>query len=238
MILVYEYMEKGPLRNHLYGGGVGGANSACLSWKQRLEICIGAARGLHYLHTGYSDNIIHRDVKSTNILLDEDYVAKVADFGLSRLGPAYGETHALCARPVIDPNLALEQINLAEWALHWQRKGQIEKIVDPRLEGKINPNSLRKFGETAGKCLAEYGVDRPTMADVLWNLEYTLQLQETELRREPFEDSRSAVSDIPVGAAMGRMPSTSMTMSYGTAGEYDTSRSTVVFSQLMTDQGR
>ncbi|KAJ0978445.1 hypothetical protein J5N97_013919 [Dioscorea zingiberensis] len=86
----------------------------------------------------------------------------------------------LCARPVIDPTLPREMVNLAEWAIKFQRRGELDRIVDPRITGTIKPDSLRKFGETVEKCLADCGVDRPAMGDVLWNLEYVLQLQEVE----------------------------------------------------------
>ncbi|KAJ9551376.1 hypothetical protein OSB04_015421 [Centaurea solstitialis] len=83
MILVYEYMPNGTLDHHLHKA------LTPLSWMQRLKIAKGAAQGLEYLHNGVGTQhgVIHRDIKSSNILLDENLEAKISDFGLSKVRP-------------------------------------------------------------------------------------------------------------------------------------------------------
>ncbi|KAJ8626335.1 hypothetical protein MRB53_019642 [Persea americana] len=103
----------------------------------------------------------------------------------------------LCAKPAIDHSLPSEQVNLAEWATQCQKQGLLEQIIDPRLVGAINANSLKIFGQTLEKCLAECGDDRPTMGDVLWNLEYALALQNSTMHDEPQEDSTNKATEVP-----------------------------------------
>ncbi|KAG0447665.1 hypothetical protein HPP92_028223, partial [Vanilla planifolia] len=81
-MLVYEFMANGTLQDHLSG-----KSKEALSFAMRLRIALGSARGILYLHTEADPPIFHRDIKATNILLDSRLIAKVADFGLSRLAP-------------------------------------------------------------------------------------------------------------------------------------------------------
>ncbi|XP_060671305.1 LRR receptor-like serine/threonine-protein kinase IOS1 isoform X2 [Ziziphus jujuba] len=87
--LIYEYMANGNLKTHISGG----SSSNILKWEDRLRIAIEAAQGLEYLHDGCKPPIVHRDVKSTNILLNENFQAKLSDFGLSKIFPNSGKTY-------------------------------------------------------------------------------------------------------------------------------------------------
>ncbi|KAK9160025.1 hypothetical protein Syun_006366 [Stephania yunnanensis] len=89
-ILVYEYLPGGSLTDNLYGPN---SKKLSLSWIRRLKIAIDAAKGLDYLHNGSNPRIIHRDVKSCNILLDTNMNAKVCDFGLSKQVPQAETSH-------------------------------------------------------------------------------------------------------------------------------------------------
>ncbi|KAE8690121.1 putative Malectin/receptor-like protein kinase family protein [Hibiscus syriacus] len=210
MILVYDFMRNGTLSDHLYGTSFA---SDPLTWKQRLEICKGAASGLNYLHTEVKHTIIHRDVKTSNILLDDKFTAKVSDFGLSKtdpkvdtlitgikgtrgyLDPEYARGHTLteksdvyafgvvlfevlCARKALDTKLAGDKMNLAHWAKNCIEDGTLYRVIDPNLIGKIAPECFKVFVEIAESCIAEVGINRPTMKDVMEKLGFAIELQE------------------------------------------------------------
>ena len=73
---------------------------------------------------------------------------------------------------------------------HWKKKGKLEKVIDPHLVGTINPGSLKMFRETTEKFLEEIGFGRPSMGDVLWNLEYAFQLQKISMQNYLDENSK------------------------------------------------
>ncbi|XWS49194.1 hypothetical protein CRYUN_Cryun13aG0143000 [Craigia yunnanensis] len=90
-LLVYEFLPNRSLEDHLFN------RTSTLPWKTRLEIMLGAAEGLAYLHEGLEVKVIYRDFKSSNVLLDESFKPKLSDFGLAREGPTGDRTHVSTA---------------------------------------------------------------------------------------------------------------------------------------------
>ncbi|KAF5770882.1 putative protein kinase RLK-Pelle-CrRLK1L-1 family [Helianthus annuus] len=108
-IIVYEHEVRGSLDKYLA--------TTDLSWVQRLHICLGAARGINYLHydVGEGHRVLHRDIKSSNLLLNENWEAKISDFGLSKIGPTNQEftflvTNACGTLGYIDPLYATTDV--------------------------------------------------------------------------------------------------------------------------------
>ncbi|KAG4975392.1 hypothetical protein JHK87_032213 [Glycine soja] len=158
-------------------------NEKQLDWLARLRIAEDAAKGLEYLHTGCNPSIIHRDVKTSNILLDINMRAKVSDFGLSRLAEEDLTHISSVARGTVgylDPEnvplsnfVAYFNVNLAckfyvcLQARSLIRKGDVISIMDPSLVGNLKTESVWRVAEIAMQCVEQHGACRPRMQEVI-----------------------------------------------------------------------
>uniref|UniRef100_A0A0E0JDI2 non-specific serine/threonine protein kinase n=1 Tax=Oryza punctata TaxID=4537 RepID=A0A0E0JDI2_ORYPU len=214
MALVYEYMSKGTLQEHIAGEN---NNGGYLTWRERLKIALDSAQGLEYLHKGCNPPVIHRDVKATNILLNTRLEAKIADFGLSKafnndthvstnalvgtLGYMDPEYHAtiqptmksdvysfgvvllelVTGKPAIihNPN----PVSIIKWVQQHLVHGNIEDVVDTHIHSDYDVNSVWKVADIALKCTVQASTQRPTMTDVVMQIQECLE----------FEDGRHAV---------------------------------------------
>ncbi|TVU18725.1 hypothetical protein EJB05_34837, partial [Eragrostis curvula] len=211
MILVYDYMANGSLREHLYD-----TKKSPLPWKQRLGICIDAAQGLHYLHDGAERTIIHRDVKTANILLDDKMVAKVSDFGLSKASLNINDTHVSTAVKgtfgYLDPEYFRRKL-LTQKSDVYSRTSKCACATGHCIatrKGNITLECFRTFAETAEHCVADRSMDRPSMGDVLQNLQIALQLQDGTMDNRSYAEATTSLTKKWVASAN---PSTDSTMS-------------------------
>ncbi|KAJ0624984.1 putative protein kinase RLK-Pelle-LRR-I-1 family [Helianthus annuus] len=238
LILIYEYASNKSLSDYLLRT----SKIVSDSWAKRVKICLDVAKGLSFLHTTEGDRqeIVHRDIKSANILLNENFEAKIGDFGLSLFltvsedSPYYKKTpgtegyvdpqykkdaglkkesdvysfgvvlfEILCGRLAYDP--IYNNPGLALIARQNFSKGAIKEMVDPKIKEEVTKNyftsvkgpnqeSLDTFSNIAYKCLAEAQSDRPTMENVVKELEKALYFQEIrkDVLQISLEDIRSA----------------------------------------------
>ncbi|KAL2939594.1 hypothetical protein RDABS01_033752 [Bienertia sinuspersici] len=190
-MLVYEFIPNGTLMDSLSG-----KSGIQLDWIRRLKVALGSARGLQYLHELADPPIIHRDIKSNNILLDERLSAKVADFGLSRL---FGDTdkgyvttqlteksdvfgfgvvllELLTARAPIQQGKYIVKVT-KETIDKTQDLYNLSELIDPMLLASSTMLvGFEKFVDMTMKCVEEFGVDRPTTGEVVKELEAIMQL--------------------------------------------------------------
>ncbi|KAL1546259.1 non-specific serine/threonine protein kinase [Salvia divinorum] len=164
-ILVVEYVANGTLREHLDC-----LNGNILDFASRLDVAIDVAHAVTYLHMYTDHPIIHRDIKSSNILLTENLRAKVADFGFARLAA----DKLITGRRPIEPKREVKERLTARWAAKKFANGDGIMALDPRVvRSPANTFALEKIFELALQCLAPHRKNRPSMrkcAEVLWGI--------------------------------------------------------------------
>ncbi|KAF8027614.1 hypothetical protein BT93_E0507 [Corymbia citriodora subsp. variegata] len=221
MALICEFMSNGNVRQHLSAH-----NPNVLSWSQRLQIAIDAAQGLEYLHNGCKPPIIHRDLKTANILLNENMQAKICDFGLSKAFVTEQDTH-ISTRPAgtpgyLDPEYHIfghlsqksdiysfgivllelitgqpaiirsseDSMHILHWVTPLVERGDIQSIVDPRLNDQFNIGSARKAVDIAMSCVPTKVVQRADVNRVLSELKECLTVEISSGRSQRMGNSK------------------------------------------------
>ncbi|KAL6333082.1 hypothetical protein AAG906_028265 [Vitis piasezkii] len=217
LMLVYVYMSNGSLASHLYG-----QKHEPLSWDSRVSIALDVARGMEYLHYGAAPSIVHRDIKSSNILLDQSMRARVADFGLSReqifkshasnvkgtfgyLDPEYLSTKTFTKKSdVYSFGVLLFELiagrNPLQGLMEYVELATIgtedevgwEEIVDSSLNGKFDVGELNDIASLAYQCINHLSKKRPSMRDIVLALSRILKLNHSRKRHK---ESMSATEE-------------------------------------------
>ncbi|KAL0797627.1 hypothetical protein Bca101_052801 [Brassica carinata] len=196
--LIYEFVPNNTLDYHLHGKDL-----PVLEWTKRVKIAVGAAKGLAYLHEDCHPKIIHRDIKSSNILLDNEFEAQA-----KYLAPEYASSGKLTdrsdvfsfgvvllelitGRKPVDTSQPLGEESLVEWArprlIEAIEKGDISEVVDPRLEKHYIEGEVYRMIETAASCVRHSALKRPRMVQVVRAL-----------------DTRDDMSDLSNGVKVGQ----------------------------------
>ncbi|TVU37156.1 hypothetical protein EJB05_10456 [Eragrostis curvula] len=194
-LLVYEYMLRGSLENHLFRRA-----TQPLPWHTRVGVAVDVARGMAFLH---AQDVIFRDLKSSNVLLDADYRAKLSDFGLARNGPTGDKSHVstrvvgtrgyaapeyiatghlsiksdiysfgvvllelLTGRRALDEERGSTAVTLVDWARpQLGERRKVIRIMDTRLGGQYPKKQAQEVAALALQCLQNDPKNRPAMAD-------------------------------------------------------------------------
>ncbi|KAJ6731090.1 PROTEIN WITH ADENINE NUCLEOTIDE ALPHA HYDROLASES-LIKE DOMAIN putative-RELATED [Salix viminalis] len=154
LILVYDFLSQGSLEERLQGK----RRKSVLPWKLRFKVAIAIAEALNHLHNDCSRPVIHRDVKSSNILLSKDFQPQLSDFGLAIWGPADSAyaTHNLKG-----------QESLVKWATPLLESGNLKALLDPKTKGEFDVVQMQRMVLAATLCVRQTARLRPKVSQIL-----------------------------------------------------------------------
>ncbi|CAN1775784.1 Cold-responsive protein kinase 1, partial [Linum perenne] len=193
--LVYQYMENNSLAHKLLGSD---KNRMKFSWEARRHVSIGVARGIAYLHEEVNPRVLHRDIKASNILLDENLTPKVSDFGLSRilwdenshvstrvagtlgyLAPEYAVSgHLTRKSDVYGYGVLLMEI-ISAWSTY--KTSNLLQLVDSALNMNFPEEEAVRFLKVSLLCVQETAKRRPKMSTVVKMLNNEIKLESFEI---------------------------------------------------------
>lgn len=203
--LIYEHISNGSLAQWLFGGGSTKKQAKRLTWQRRLGIATGIARAISYLHSECRECIPHGNLKLENVLLDDEFTAKVTDFGLEEIkagSRSFSSSESSPERDVFRFGEMLLEIisgkrerdscgseensnsnnssSVCRWSWEWAYReyqmGHLESVADCRMEGNVEWNEVERALRIALWCMQEQSFSRPSMNEVVKVLDGTLQV--------------------------------------------------------------
>ncbi|CAG7878465.1 unnamed protein product [Brassica rapa] len=229
MFFVFEYVPNGELRSWISDGNVG----RLLTWEQRISVAIGVAKGIQFLHTGIVPGVYDNNLRITDVLLDSNLAAKISSYNLPLLVEGLGKVGQVVSRKGTPSIKDEDKVDIYDFGVillelivgrPLKAKGQVDvlkeqlqasistddgarrSMVDPTVHRTCSDQSLKTMMEICVRCLLKDPLERPSIEDVLWNLQFASQVQEGWLHNSNPTSIRSS----PSPAASSRLHITTL----------------------------